>query len=91
MLISSKATDTIYQAVLDLLGQQGIVENEPLQQQVLLRDGMFSGYRFQGVTVQVDWLAQHDILVLKNQNRIMLQKQLPSQKSSEVELTARAS
>ena len=91
MLISSKATDTIYQAVLDLLEQQGIVENEPLQQHVLLRDGIFLGYRFQGVTVQVDWLAQHDILVLKNQGRVLLQKQLPPKKSFEAELTSRAS
>ena len=91
MLISSKATDTIYQAVLHLLEQQGIVENEPLQQHVLLRDGMFLGYRFQGMTVQVEWLAQHDILVLKNQDRILLQKQLSSQKPPGVELTARAS
>ena len=91
MLISSKATDTIYQAVLDLLEQQGIVENEPLQQHVLLRDGMFLGYRFQVMTIQVDWLAQHDILVLKNQDRILLQKQLSSQKPSVIELTARAS
>ena len=91
MLISSKATDTIYQAVLHLLEQQGIAENEPLQQHVLLRDGMFIGYRFQGVTVQVDWLAQHDILVLKNQDRILLQKQLSSQKLSEIELASRAS
>jgi len=91
MLISSKATDTIYQAVLHLLEQQGIVENEPLQQHVLLRDGMFLGYRFQGMTVQVEWLAQHDILVLKNQDRILLQKQLSSQKPPGVELTSRAS
>ena len=91
MLISSKATDTIYQAVLQLLAQQGIVENEPLQQHVLLRDGMFHGYRFQGVTVQVDWLAQQDILILKSQDRILLQKQMSLQKPSEVELTARAS
>ena len=91
MLISSKATDTIYQAVLHLLEQQGIVENEPLQQHVLLRDGMFLGYRFQGGIVQVDWLAQHNILVLKNQDRILLQKQLSLQKPSEAELTARAS
>ena len=91
MLISSKATDTIYQAVLHLLEQQGIVENEPLQQHVLLRDGMFIGYRFQSENVQVDWLAQHDILVLKNQERILLQKQLSSQKPSEIELTSRAS
>ena len=91
MLISSKATDTIYQAVLHLLEQQGIVENEPLQQHVLLRDGMFLGYRFQGMTVQVEWLAQRDILVLKNQDKILLQKQLSSQKPPGVELTARAS
>jgi len=91
MLISSKATDTIYQAVLHLLEQQGIVENEPLLQHVLLRDGMFVGYRFQGANVQVDWLAQHDILVLKKQGRILLQKQLSSQKPSEIELTSRAS
>ena len=91
MLISSKATDTIYQAVLHLLEQQGIVENEPLQQHVLLRDGMFLGYRFQGVTMQVDWLAQNDVLVLKNQDRILLQKQLTLQNSAELELTSRAS
>ena len=91
MLISSKATDTIYQAVLHLLEQQGIMENEPLQQHVLLRDGLFIGYRFHAATVHVDWLAQHDILVLKNQDRILLQKQLLPQKSSEIELSARAS
>ena len=91
MLISPKATDTIYQAVLLLLEQQGIVEREPLQQHVLLRDGMFLGYRFQGITTQVDWLAQNDILVLKNQDRILLQKQLALQNSCEIELSARAS
>jgi hypothetical protein len=92
MLISSKATDTIYQAVLHLLQQQGIVEKEPLQQRVLLDNAMFLGYRFQGSTLQVDWLAQHDVLVVKNQEgRILTQKQLSPQKSSVIELTSRAS
>jgi len=84
MLISPKATDTIYQAVLHLLKLQGIAENEPLQQSVLLRDGMFLGYRFQGIQFHVDWLAQQDILVVKNQEgRILLQEQLLLQKSSD--------
>ena len=91
MLISSEATDTIYQAVLHLLQQQEIVEKEPLQQHVLLRDGMFLGYRFQGATMQVDWLAQHDILVLKNQDRILLKKQLSPQNSSASDWVLRAS
>ena len=91
MLISSKATDTIYQAILHLLEQQGIVEKEPLKQHVLLGDGMFLGYRFQGVAVQVDWLAQNNILILKNQDRILMQKQLLQQNFSALDMTSRAS
>ncbi|MCL2622164.1 MAG: hypothetical protein FWD31_00750 [Planctomycetaceae bacterium] len=82
MLISTKATDTIYQAVLHLLKQQGVEENETLQQDVLLGDDIFLGYRFQTPSLQIDWLAQHDILVLKNnEGRILLQKQLSSRKT----------
>ena len=89
MLISTKATDTIYQAVLHLLRQQGVKENEPLQQHVLLGDGIFLGYRFQTTSVQIDWLAQHDILVLKNkEGRILLQKQLSSRKTNATDLTS---
>jgi len=89
MLISPKATDTIYQAVLHLLKQQGVEENEPLQQHVLLGDGIFLGYRFQTASVQIDWLAQYDILVLKNnEGRILLQKQLSSRKTIDPELVS---
>ena len=87
MLISPKATDTIYQAVLHLLRQQGIEENEPLQQHVLLTDAMFLGYRFQGTTLHVDWLAQLDVIVLKNkEGEILAKKQLSTQKSIDVDL-----
>ena len=87
MLISPKATDTIYQAILHLLEQQGVEEKEPLQQSVLLRDGLFLGYRFQTATLQFDWLAQNDVLVQKNSNGgIMLQKQLSSRNVSGFDL-----
>ena len=89
MLISPKATDTIYQAVLHLLKQHGVEENEPLQQYVLLSDDIFLGYRFQVENLQVDWLAQHDILEVKTQGgKILLQKQLLSQKSMIPESTS---
>lgn len=80
MLISTKATDTIYQAVLHLLKRQGIEENEPLSQRVLLRDAMFLGYRFQGASLHVDWLAQTNTLVVVDpDNKILCQEQLMSQ------------
>ena len=83
MLISPRATDTIYQAVLQLLKQQGVEETEPLQQNVLLQEGMFLGYRFQAEGLHIDWLAQQDILVVKNnEGGLLLLKQLsPCQKT----------
>ena len=89
MLISPKATDTIYQAVLQLLKEQGVGDTEPLQQHVLLRDAMFLGYRFQGANMQIDWLAQNDILVVTDQEgRILMQKPLMSQKSDKNDLSS---
>ena len=87
MLISTKATDTIYQAVLHLLEQQGFGDNESLQQHVLLKDGIFLGYRFCAESLQIDWLAQHNSIILKNnEGRILLQKQLSPQKTTAFEL-----
>lgn len=84
MLISPKATDTIYQAVLHFLKEQGVTITKPLQQHVLLRDNMFLGYRFQGANLQIDWLAQHNVLVVTDYDgRILTQKQLSSQISEE--------
>ena len=89
MLISPKATDTIYQAVLHLLERQGFEEKEPLRQHVLLSNAMFLGYRFQGVHLQVDWLAQNDILVVKNpEGKILLQEKLSPQKPSAHDATS---
>ena len=89
MLISPKATDTIYQAVLHLLERQGFEEKEPLRQHVLLSNAMFLGYRFQGVHLQVDWLAQNDILVVKNpEGKILLQEKLSPQKCSANDATS---
>ena len=88
MLVTPKATDTIYQAVLHLLRQQGVDENEHLQQSVLIADGLFLGYRFQTASLHIDWLAQHDVLVLKNkEERILLQKKLSSRKPIASEMT----
>ena len=87
MLISSKATDTIYQAVLQILQQQGFEENKPLIQCVLLGEGHFLGYRFQGISVQIDWLAQNNSLIIKdNQGHILSQKQLLIQKATQDDL-----
>lgn len=89
MLISAKATDTIYQEVLYLLRQHGVEEIESMQQHVLLGDGIFLGYRFLTATMQLDWLAQNEILVLKNsEGRILSQKQLWPQKTINSELTS---
>jgi len=85
MLISPRATDTIYQAVLQLLMYQGVEETEPLQQKVLLRDGVFLGYRFQAEGLYIDWLAQDDILLVKNnEGRLMIQKHLSSRKIPDI-------
>jgi 4-hydroxyphenylpyruvate dioxygenase-like putative hemolysin len=87
MLISPKATDTIYQTVLHLLEQQGVEAKGSLQQSVLLRDGLFLGYRFQTATLQIDWLAQSDILIQRNDDGgILLQKQLSSRNVSGFDL-----
>ena len=85
MLISPRATDTIYQAVLQLLRQQGVEETEPLQQNVLLGDGIFLGYRFQAEGLYIDWLAQDDILLVKNnEGRLLIRKQLSSRQVSDI-------
>ena len=86
MRISSKATDTIYQTVLELLHQHGLEENEPLVQSVLLGDGVFLGYRFQGISVQIDWLAQNNTLVVKDfQGNISLHNQVGTQSDFEAD------
>ena len=91
MLISTKATDTIYQEVLNLLKQQGVEENESPQQHVLLGEGIFLGYRFQTSSLYIDWLAQNDILVLKTNNGgIVLQKQLSLEKTNATELNSKS-
>ena len=91
MLISPKVTDTIYQAVIHLLIQQGVEVNEPLQQRVLLRDGMFHGYRFQTTSLHIDWLAQHGVLVLRNkEGRILLQEQLLYRKTNVSEMSSKS-
>ena len=78
MLISAKATDTIYQEVLQLLQQQGVDDNAPIRQRVLLGAGMFLGFRFYSDNLTIDWLAQRDLLVLKSHDgTLLLQKQLP--------------
>ena len=88
MLISAKATDTIYLAITQLMQQQGIVENEPLRQQVLLCDSMFAGYRFTGDSVQIEWLAQSDEIIVRNQSGIiLLQQNIGVQKNSDADLS----
>ena len=83
MLISAKATDTVYQTILRLLEQHGIDEKEPLQQHVLLSDSTFLGYRFLGNSVEIDWLAQWDLIVGKNRSgQVLFQQKVTVQKNS---------
>ena len=82
MLISAKATDTIYLAITQLMQQQGIEENKPLQQQVLLCDSMFAGYRFIGESVQIEWMAQTNEIVVRNYSgNILFQQSISVQKN----------
>lgn len=83
MLISTKATDTIYQEIVQILKQHEIDEKESLQQHVLLNDSTFIGYRFSGDFVQVEWLAQSDEIVVKNRSGNILFRHIVSvQKNS---------
>ena len=87
MLISAKATDTIYLTITQLLRQQGIEEKEHLRQQVLLCDSAFIGYRFIGNSVQIEWLAQSNEIVVRNHSGNVLFRQIINvQKISEVDI-----
>jgi hypothetical protein len=88
MLISAKATDTIYLAITQLLQQQGIEDNMPLRQQVLLCDSMFAGYRFLGDSVQIEWLAQSNEIIVRNHSgNILLQQNICVQKNRDVDFS----
>jgi len=89
MLISAKATDTIYLAITQLMRQQGIEEKKHLRQQVLLCDSMFAGYRFIGDSVQIEWLAQSNEIVVRNHfgNILFREKNVDAQKNSEVDFS----
>ena len=83
MLISAKATDTIYLAITQLMQQQGIEEKKPLRQQVLLYDSMFAGYRFIGESVQIEWLAQTNEIVVRNHSgSVLFRQNISVQKNS---------
>ncbi|MDR1493375.1 MAG: hypothetical protein LBT05_11735 [Planctomycetaceae bacterium] len=78
MIISSQAIDTIYQKVLELLSQHGVVENEPFHQSVLSRNLHFAGYRFIGKDIQVEWLAQQFLIIVRNnEGKIIFEHKLP--------------
>jgi hypothetical protein len=89
MLIASRqVTDTLYQTVQELLKQQGIEEAAPLRQSVLLGNCVFLGYRFTGEHVQIDWLAQKKlILIKKHTGEILFQCQIDVQNSNLEEIS----
>ena len=88
MLISAKATDTIYLAITQLIQQQGIEEKAPLRQQVLLCDSAFAGYRFIGDSVQIEWLAQSNEIIVRNRfGSVLCQQNIGIQKSSDADFS----
>ena len=84
MLISpQQVTDTVYQTVQELLKRHGIEETEPMRQSVLLADSAFLGYRFTGKNVLVEWLAQNNVVLARNQNgETIFEHKMTTQNSS---------
>jgi hypothetical protein len=78
MILSSPTIHPIDQKIQEVLLQQGIKENEPFRQNILLKDSRFAGYRFIGKNVQVEWLAQQFLMIVRNnEGKIIFESQLP--------------